>query len=466
MILNAEEAHFLQEHPIIKVAIDPNWYPLEFVDEYGQASGISADYLKKLEQLLGIKLEAEIGTSWPEALEKVRNRQLDMIAMAAPTPERLNYVSFTNPYIRAPMIIVTQDNQDYIDDISRLKGRTVLVVKGYASEDWIRSNYPEIKIQQTESTLHGLELVSTGQAYALIDNLVAANFLIRNNGLSNLKISGQLPISFNLSMAARNDWPLLRGILQKGLDAISPEESDAIYNRWIRLQYNSEINYKKILPYFAGLLALLLLMTWDSIRFRRLNKKLHTINTQLQQTETQLKQKNQALEMVSITDRLTGAFNRMKLETELERVRAEAVLYQTPVCLVLFDLDHFKNVNDRFGHNAGDEVLRTFAALVQHSIRKSDIFGRWGGEEFLLIFPNTSLKETFGLAERIRISLADIETLPSGKQTLSAGAAAWRPNQSLEEWLGTCDALLYQAKSCGRNRIHGDFLTPSYTSAG
>lgn len=328
------------------------------------------------------------------------------------------------------------------------------MVQGYASHEWLLTHHPELRLRPVAGTRQGLEQVATGEVYALVDNLAAVSFLIKQQGLSNLKISGQLPIAFDLAMAARNDWPLLRSILQKGLESISQDEKNAIYDRWIRLQYETRLDLGRIAPYFLGLLVILLLVSFDALRFRRLHLRLGQSNAQLKEAEERLINQNRELERLSITDTLTGACNRLNLDAVLGELQARAHRYGRPVSIILFDLDHFKQVNDRHGHPIGDEVLRRFADLVRRTIRETDIFGRWGGEEFMLVCPETGLADTVQLAERIRQAYSELE-LPSGRQTLSAGVAVWRTGQSVEAWIGLCDQRLYQAKSQGRNRVVG-----------
>lgn len=453
--LTEDEQAFLRAHPVIRVGIDRDWYPLEFVDENGRFGGISADYLALMSERLGIRFEPATDQPWPRTMELVRARELDMFSMAAQTPERSAYALFTEPYIRSPMVIVTRDQVDYIGDPARLLGREVAVVQGYASQEWLTTHHPELRLRPVAGTRQGLEQVATGEVFALVDNLAAVSFLIKQQGLSNLKISGQLPIAFDLAMAARSDWPLLRSILQKGLESISQEEKNAIYDKWIRLQYETRLDFKRIAPYFLLLLAILLLVSFDALRFRRLHLRLRQSNEQLKAAEERLINQNRELERLSVTDKLTGACNRLKLDAVLGELQARAYRYGGSVSIILFDLDHFKQVNDRHGHPIGDAVLRRFADLVRRTIRDTDVFGRWGGEEFMLVCSETDRADAVRLAERIRQAFAELE-LPSGRQTLSAGVAEWRTGQSVEAWIDLCDQRLYQAKSQGRNRVVGD----------
>ena len=132
---------------------------------------------------------------------------------------------------------------------------------------------------------------------------------------------------------------------------------------------------------------------------------------------------------------------------------ARAKRHRTPLTCVLIDIDRFKQVNDTFGHQVGDQVLRELSALFKRTLRTYDTVVRWGGEEFLLILPGVSLEDAQRLADRIRRAVEAIEFPGAGRITLSAGAAGLGLDYSFEEMLATADRRLYQAKSSGRNCV-------------
>jgi two-component system cell cycle response regulator len=158
---------------------------------------------------------------------------------------------------------------------------------------------------------------------------------------------------------------------------------------------------------------------------------------------------------LSRTDPLTGLYNRRHLDLELARRRSDAVRHGDPLCLLLLDLDHFKEINDTYGHPAGDLVIRAFADLLRAELRAGDVAGRWGGEEFMVILPRTDLDGAVEVGERIRSAAAAEPIAGEGAQitvTVSGGCALG-PGASPEAMLRVADACLYQAKLSGRNRI-------------
>jgi diguanylate cyclase (GGDEF)-like protein len=165
------------------------------------------------------------------------------------------------------------------------------------------------------------------------------------------------------------------------------------------------------------------------------------------------------LEVLATHDGLTGCLNRHTADTLLDHALSRGRRERTPVALVLIDLDHFKQINDRHGHRMGDEALRRFADVVRSRLRAADVFGRWGGEEFGLILPKTDQAGALRLAEAVRASVEALELrsatgLPVALR-LSAGVAVAEPDGGLtaERLYTLADAALYEAKARGRNRV-------------
>ncbi len=158
------------------------------------------------------------------------------------------------------------------------------------------------------------------------------------------------------------------------------------------------------------------------------------------------------LEQVASTDRLTGAWNRRRFEEAVLPEISLARRRRDPLSLLMFDLDHFKRVNDAFGHSAGDAVVVGTAQTVLQQLRASDALIRWGGEEFLVLAPGTRMEGAMGLAEKLRAAVAAIDFPGVGQVTMSLGVAEYALGESLSEWIERTDQALYRAKTEGRNR--------------
>jgi len=177
------------------------------------------------------------------------------------------------------------------------------------------------------------------------------------------------------------------------------------------------------------------------------NEALHRVLTQLEE--------------VSTSDTLTGAWNRRRFEEAAVAQMSLAHRRQEPVSLILMDLDHFKRVNDTYGHTTGDEVLVGMARIARQNLRVSDVLVRWGGEEFLVLAPSTPQDGALGLAEKLRLALA-AEVFPQvGQVTMSLGVAQYALGEDLKAWVDRVDQALYAAKDGGRNQsVEAPLPTP------
>jgi diguanylate cyclase (GGDEF)-like protein len=155
----------------------------------------------------------------------------------------------------------------------------------------------------------------------------------------------------------------------------------------------------------------------------------------------------------AITDPLTGAFNRRHMETRLAEAVESYRRHGQPAALLLADIDHFKTINDRHGHKAGDIVLQGVVFTVRNRARQGDLLFRMGGEEFLLLLPETTEEAAAVVAEDIRQAVADAVLFDGALVTTSLGVAGFREDDSVESWVRDTDAAMYAAKEAGRNRV-------------
>ncbi|WP_421868397.1 diguanylate cyclase [Motiliproteus sp.] len=158
-------------------------------------------------------------------------------------------------------------------------------------------------------------------------------------------------------------------------------------------------------------------------------------------------------ERLAVTDHLTGLSNRSKLDQQLQQQISHCTRYGDNCALVMLDVDHFKQINDQFGHQIGDQVLTELSGIMRQRARETDTVGRWGGEEFLIIMPHTDLDGGMKLAEQLRQVIADYRFSTGQPQSASFGVSAYQPGDTLETMTGRADDALYRAKKSGRNRV-------------
>ena len=167
----------------------------------------------------------------------------------------------------------------------------------------------------------------------------------------------------------------------------------------------------------------------------------------------ELLEAHQQLALLAVTDKLTGAVNRRGLDEVFKNAMALAEPERRPLAIILTDIDRFKSVNDSRGHLAGDKLLQEFTCILNRAVRATDTVGRWGGEEFLIVCPQTTLEQALRLAEHMRASVQAHAFAGIGSKTSSFGVAVLRQGETADDLVRRADEALYQAKKSGRNRV-------------
>ncbi len=451
--LTPQEREWLHKHPVIRTAVDRSWAPFEYTDNSGKYGGISADYLALVSRRLGVRFEPASDVRWADEAHLMRQGEIDLYPCTVKTPEREREALFTSPYLNFRMVIVTGEHIGYLNGADDLRHKTVAVTRGYYPQEVLAQHYPLVKRHIVNTIDEGLEAVSTGRAFAFVDNTAVISHAIKDGGYSNLKISGELPHRFELSMGVRKDWPEFAMILDKALASITPMERDAIYNRHITIEYTQQLSWERIAQTIVPLGVILALLLYYTRKLRTINLSLATAIDALNSTEEELRNANRELQRLSTTDKLTGLSNRYRLDTALESAVENARRYHRPLSVIMIDLDLFKAVNDTYGHHRGDEVLRKSAAILLNNCRKTDTIGRWGGEEFLIVCPETTAENGSILAEKLRKTLCAAPMFDSHIQTASFGVCAYQLDDTPETLVSRADQALYTAKSDGRNLV-------------
>jgi len=197
----------------------------------------------------------------------------------------------------------------------------------------------------------------------------------------------------------------------------------------------------------------------DSVLNRRQLRLSAASQTSLQRLNESLRLETRSLAEIARTDPLTGALNRKGLADELMRIVRQGEDKAFPMTLVFIDIDHFKRINDSLGHDTGDQVIRGLAQLVRSAVQHEDLFARWGGEEFLLVFRDTPGLNGRAIAERLRERIATAAWPEGLRVTCSFGVAEWHRGEDLNDGIKRADEAMYRAKQEGRDRVEIELET-------
>lgn len=281
--LTQAEKRWVASNPVIRVAPDPSYKPIESLDSTGQLTGMSADYLSLLTRITGLQFKMMKPRDWDDAMRMVRDGEADILSAATKTDDRQKYFTFTSPHIELPGVIITRPGGAQLESLEGLRGKTVGIVSGYVWQEWVATDYPDINILPVSNMDAGLLLTSFGQLDAMIGNLATATHSLRELGISNLLVSGTTGYAARLAIASRRDLPVLASILDKGISAISAEEHRAILDKYISFHATAHAAHRAILLTIAAALGVALLIagivvTWNyALRrmVRRQNAALH-----------------------------------------------------------------------------------------------------------------------------------------------------------------------------------------------
>jgi len=559
------EKRWLQTHPVIRVGINRDFAPYEWIDTDGNYVGLTAEYIALVEQRLGVKLDIVKHKSWAEILKMAQYGELDMISDINKTPELEQYLSFTEPYLSNTVITIDNGNSGFIDTMERLAGKRVAVEKGYFIEELLAYDHPEIQLIPAENVHEALRMVSNDEVDAYVGDAASANYAVKKEGLLNLSFAGETDYRSEHRMAATKANPELVTLLTKVLTDIPKSEKDIIQNHWLSLKVEPGVKIETLLQYgSATLLLLIFIISWNmrlqrEIRRRKqaeeeqrmaasvfactqegilitdvqgniidtnqafsniteytraeilgktpslLKSGLHdasfyedmwqTINQQGywrgevwnrkkggevyaawltvsavadEQGEvthyigtfsdiTQLKEHERKLELIAHYDPLTGVPNRILLA---DRMHLALIQTKREGCLMAvgyLDLDGFKPVNDRLGHEAGDQLLIEIAQRIKNALRECDTIARLGGDEFVfLLLGLEKVEDCESTLHRLLETIIVPVTLNNKLISVSAsiGISIFPTDDTdPDTLLRHADQAMYQAKQSGKNRF-------------
>ncbi len=274
--LTDKEKSWIEAHPDIRLGVNPARQPTEFVNENKVHQGIASDYVRALNEHLGLNMKIVPNLSWNQVMAAVPTRGIDVLPSVTKTSEREKHLLYTEPYLFIDWVIISRTDTPTIKDLADLKGRLTSICAGSSGHERIMKQYPEIPLLLEVDTLNVLQNVVDGKTEAAIVELNPASLVIHGYRMYSLKINQHVlqqkdPISF----AVRNDWPELVEILNKGLASISAEEHETIEQKWLAMPIQigfTKMDLLRIVLYVFAVMSTLLVffLFWN----RRLKKEI------------------------------------------------------------------------------------------------------------------------------------------------------------------------------------------------
>jgi polar amino acid transport system substrate-binding protein len=436
VVFSAKEKEFLEKEKVLYLT--QNFEPF-YIQKNSPSKGIAIDIWDNLSSAIKLNSSYESILNHKNIEEKPTHKQ-HIIKLQHPN-EAVNYANtlFTVPIKTYPFVIATRNNENFIATLTQLNEKKVGIVQNSIIVEKIKNTYPKVQFSEVSNTKEALELLSKGKIDAVIDILPTLTYLIKANSFFNLKISGTTEYKFDLRYMVNINETTLLSLLNKAIDNLNKEKIENIEQQYFQVLYAFHTDYS--LLYKIGLPLFLCLIVFGLYNYR------------LKQEIKKRKLTEEKLYKAATIDMLTKLYNRSHIDTVFQEHLLSTKRYKIPLSIIFFDIDGFKKINDTYGHNLADTVLIDLANLTKQSIRTTDYVGRWGGEEFLVILPQTSIDQATIAAQHLKERIENFKFQIDQKVTCSFGVTNILENDTQNSAITRADNLMYYVKAHGKNGV-------------
>lgn len=461
--LNKEEVNYLKEKKELKICTIPNALPYEKIDEKNNHIGFFSEITRLIKKSININMSIVQTTSFAQSLSYIKQRKCDILIGVIKTSNRDKFLDFTDTYLIETLVIATNNNELFINNTKDLYKKKVGIIRDYAFFKLLKEKYPDIYFVEVKNVIDGLQKVRNNELFAFVDTLSTITYNIQNELFPNLKISGKLKEEIEFRTASRSDEKILNSILQKAHNSISENQVESILKKWTNIQIKQTINFRYLQEISIVFIILILLTLFWTRKLSKANKKLKKTKKYLQKTLKELEDSHKELEILASRDSMTGLFNRGYFKRVSIHILSLAKRKDREIAIILLDIDNFKKVNDNYGHPIGDEVIISLSNKIKSIHRKSDLSCRFGGEEFIILLPETNMKNALLLAEKIRCETENIKVNIEDNKfvqfTVSIGVSLVhvKNEESVEKAIKRADEALYEAKKSGKNKVNARY---------
>lgn len=437
---------------LLRFCADPDWMPYEAIRD-GKHVGIASDYLAIVKKHSNYNFELLKTSSWEQSIEMLKSGKCQLTFMLNQTEDRNQYLKFSNVYFRTPNVLVSKREQPFLQDISHIGDRKLAVVKNYRIVEYIDKYHPGINKLLVANEDEGMRAIADGKADVYVGSMLSLNARVQQYGYGYLKIAGWGGPEDQLRVGVIHDMAHILDDINNAFDQISERERIEIFSRWNNTRIINETDYSDFYKAMLFLGAVILFFIFRQVQLNKFNHTLSDNNDTLEKLHKKLEIANSELQNLSFKDSLTQLYNRRYFSRFIHDELKSLKRTQQNSCLMLVDIDFFKQVNDNYGHAIGDDVLAEMARVFKSIMREADLAARWGGEEFIFLLPDTTSADAKNLAGRLLDKVRENEFAAAGQLTVSIGLSQYQDNETFESWFDRTDTALYEAKAQGRDQF-------------
>ncbi len=436
----------------ITVVHSASYVPYSYLNTNGEPEGILIDLWRLFAEKNNVEITFKL-VNWSESLELIKQGEVDIHGGLTVSENREAYIYFADEILNIRTLLFVPITSDK-SELAEFFDEPVGVIASTFDEDFIQTHFPQVHLVTYLNSEEMIDAAVRKEIHAFVADYPSGYYrLLLVDELDRFHATSTLYTeSIHAAVAQGSDS--LRDFVNAGFKKLTSAEIRTITDHWL---IPPKPKPKWLIPalFGGGVTFILIIMVSHYWSLRRLVRvRTHELHKKIEEL---VEAKAQA-ERLATTDRLTGIGNRRafydKVAVEIERTSR----YPRPLCLVLFDLDDFKSINDNFGHPAGDSALTEFVITIQRRLRKVDFFARLGGDEFAVLLPETSKDKAVSLVSRMLEDVRNHKFDHNGihiSTSFSAGVAEYQNDLSVDDWIHRGDSLLYKGKSEGRARVIG-----------
>ncbi len=413
--------------------------PLSYKDKNHKSAGIEIEYWQLINKILkNSKYKIKEVASSKDAI-KLLKKNKNYLRYSFSKLDDNNFITKSNTLFSIPIAIATLSDKPYIPDISKLKNVKIGIYKQLSYYEMLKEKYKNLDFVPVKNTDDAIKKTQSGKIFGFVEKIPVISYKINKLQQKNIKISATFNEKYDAKLSINSSNKTLISIINKAISMMNDVDKNSIDSKYYFIIYDKTINYKWLYSILLPLVLILLVVL--------------LINQKLYREIKRRKELEKELTNLAQLDGLTGCFNRRKMDDIFRQEISRAKRYNKDLSIIFFDIDNFKTINDILGHEVGDKVLVNISKLVLKNIREIDYLGRWGGEEFIIILPETNKQKTWQVAKSIKNKISTHNFDINRNVTCSFGISQFETNDTKESLVKKADSAMYYVKKHGKNSV-------------